>query len=136
MATTVAYADGAISHRDGKDYTGVGIFFGKDDPRNFAGKLASGPQTLQRAELAAIIKALELAQPQTDRQVQVRTESEYAISAIDDMRRGVQPPSNSSLVKYIVQCAGDNAHIMLASKDEAGNKVADNLARQAAALAE
>ncbi|ORX71326.1 ribonuclease H-like protein [Linderina pennispora] len=135
MATTIAYADGAIDHRGGNDYTGVGIFFGRDDPRNFAGKLANGPQTIQRAELAAVAKALELAQTQPGEHVQVRTDSEYAINAINDVRKGAQPPSNSELVKQIVQATSSNTHIMLAGKDEAGNKVADSLARQAAALA-
>ncbi|KAJ1880096.1 hypothetical protein H4R99_002028 [Coemansia sp. RSA 1722] len=58
--TVVAYTDGA-STRNGMENAraGVGVYFGAGDPRNVSEPLAGSRQTNQRAELTAVIRAIE-----------------------------------------------------------------------------
>ena len=54
-----AFADGACpSNGRAEARAGIGVYFGGDDPRNVSLPLGPGPQTNQRAELAAILAAL------------------------------------------------------------------------------
>ncbi|KAL8269925.1 hypothetical protein Esti_006155 [Eimeria stiedai] len=53
------FVDGACpANGTAEARAGLGVYFGDDDPRNVSLPLASGPQTNQRAELAAILAAL------------------------------------------------------------------------------
>lgn len=55
------WTDGACSDNQsrGKAVAGVGVYFGDNDPRNVSEPLEGEKQTNQRAELTAIIRALE-----------------------------------------------------------------------------
>lgn len=64
--------DGAVA--------GVGVYFGPGDRRNLAEPLAGPRQTNQRAELTAILRALELSP--RDRPVTIISDSSYAINCV------------------------------------------------------
>ncbi|KAF9436356.1 hypothetical protein BGZ76_004216 [Entomortierella beljakovae] len=58
--TIVAYTDGsALSNGKASSQAGLGVFFGVNDPRNVSERLEGEPQTNQRAELMAALRALE-----------------------------------------------------------------------------
>ncbi|KAI0425036.1 ribonuclease H-like protein [Xylaria sp. FL1042] len=56
---------------------GVGVFFGEGDKRNVSERLAGETQTNQRAELTAIVRALESSKH--DAKIRIFTDSKYAI---------------------------------------------------------
>ncbi|RDL38231.1 putative Ribonuclease H [Venustampulla echinocandica] len=57
---------------------GVGVYFGVDDSRNVSERLGGSPQTNQRAELTAILRALEIVD--RDRTLEIITDSNYSIN--------------------------------------------------------
>jgi len=57
---------------------GVGVFFGEGDPRNVSEALQGDMQTNQRAELTAVIRALE--KIPKDRDMRIITDSKYSIN--------------------------------------------------------
>ncbi|KAF4950870.1 hypothetical protein FGADI_7910 [Fusarium gaditjirri] len=59
---------------------GLGVFFGPNDKRNLAERLPGEPQTNQRAELMAILRALEIAPSTQD--VQIVSDSQYSIKCV------------------------------------------------------
>ncbi|ORY64110.1 ribonuclease H-like domain-containing protein [Pseudomassariella vexata] len=59
---------------------GVGVYFGPDDPRNVSERLEGEPQTNQRAELTAILRALQKVPVSQD--VRIVTDSKYSISCV------------------------------------------------------
>ncbi|KAI9789001.1 MAG: hypothetical protein M1833_002788 [Piccolia ochrophora] len=61
---------------------GVGVYFGKDDQRNISEALAGSRQTNQRAELTAILRALDIAP--RHREVIIVTDSSYAIKCVTE----------------------------------------------------
>lgn len=77
--TRVIWTDGAC-RCNGTDnaVAGVGVYFGPRDPRNLSEPL-EGAQTNQRAELKAVIRALQVLAEEGDleRPVQIRTDSRY-----------------------------------------------------------
>jgi len=80
------YTDGACPRNgmvDGR--AGIGVFFGSGDERNISARLPGHHQTNQRAELFAILKALETLHTQrtsTKRHVFILTDSDYAVKAL------------------------------------------------------
>ncbi|KAK0707208.1 ribonuclease H-like domain-containing protein [Apiosordaria backusii] len=77
----VVYTDGAAPG-NGKAHAqaGIGVWFGANDPRNISARLPGPVQTNQRAELTAILYALE-AFPLTT-SVEIRTDSQYSIDCV------------------------------------------------------
>ncbi|KAJ4134642.1 hypothetical protein NW768_004238 [Fusarium equiseti] len=73
------YTDGS-SQGNGKPgaRAGLGVFFGPDDERNLAERLPGVPQTNQRAELLAMLRAMELV-PETQG-IKILTDSKYSIA--------------------------------------------------------
>lgn len=65
-------------HRGAK--SGVGVYFGPNDPRNVSEALVGPRQTNQRAELTAIQRALDIAP--IDRDVRIYTDSQYGIKCL------------------------------------------------------
>ncbi|KAF7525787.1 hypothetical protein G7054_g10962 [Neopestalotiopsis clavispora] len=65
---------------------GVGVFFGANDPRNISERLRGEPQTNQRAELTAILRALQ--KVSVDQDVQIHTDSKYSLNCITEWYRG------------------------------------------------
>lgn len=64
---------------------GVGVFFGSGDPRNISERLRGDPQTNQRAELTAILRALEVVP--TRQGIQIITDSKYSIQCVTEWYR-------------------------------------------------
>lgn len=77
----VIYTDGS-SLRNGAAgaRAGVGVYFGPGDSKNVSEALAGTRQTNQRAELTAILRALEIAPRHRD--VTIYTDSRYAIDCV------------------------------------------------------
>ncbi|KAH9174175.1 ribonuclease H-like domain-containing protein [Lactarius sanguifluus] len=78
----VVYTDGACS-RNGQagSVAGVGVWWGPNDPRNISERCPGSPQTNNRAELIAIIRALQTA-PTTPIPLVIKTDSKYAMKCI------------------------------------------------------
>ncbi|KAL8366084.1 hypothetical protein RB595_004726 [Gaeumannomyces hyphopodioides] len=112
---TQIYTDGS-SIGNGKvgAMAGVGVFFGDGDPRNISEPLArDSPQTNQRAELTAILRALQAVDAAEG--VRILTDSKYSISCVTEWYRkwaqtgwvtsgggnGRQPVKNADLVRAI-----------------------------------
>ncbi|KKA30921.1 hypothetical protein TD95_004815 [Thielaviopsis punctulata] len=57
---------------------GVGVYFGPNDPRNVSERLSGEPQTNQRAELTAILFALQ--RVPVNRKILIITDSQYSIN--------------------------------------------------------
>ncbi|KAH7040500.1 uncharacterized protein B0I36DRAFT_344235 [Microdochium trichocladiopsis] len=104
------YTDGS-SRANGRAnaVAGVGVYFGVGDPRNISERLAGMPQTNNRAELTAILRALDQV---TDLQgVRIFSDSNYAIKCVTEWYRTWQkngwrkstgdPVENNDLIKAI-----------------------------------
>ncbi|KAK7419139.1 hypothetical protein QQX98_003478 [Neonectria punicea] len=75
------YTDGSsLANGKKESRAGLGVFFGAGDPRNLSEKLEGEPQTNQRAELMAILRALEIAP--LEQTVQILTDSQYSINCV------------------------------------------------------
>ena len=92
-AVQYIYTDGACSSNGTTaGRAGIGIFHATNDSRNISARLPGIHQTNQRAELFAVLKALEqlyhetldLKQSPTSQKVVIRTDSNYVIQAITD----------------------------------------------------
>ncbi|KAK3349273.1 ribonuclease H-like protein [Lasiosphaeria hispida] len=83
----VIYTDGASSN-NGKAgaRAGVGVYFGHGDNRNISEPLEGMPQTNQRAEMAAILRALEVADE--TQEIEICSDSSYSIDALTQWYRG------------------------------------------------
>ena len=75
------YTDGS-SLGNGQDGAvgGIGVYFGPGDKRNISESLPGTRQTNQRAELTALMRALEVAPK--DRKVEIVSDSNYAINCV------------------------------------------------------
>ncbi|MCJ1386973.1 hypothetical protein MMC17_010102 [Xylographa soralifera] len=75
------HTDGS-SLRNGQEgaFAGVGVYFGPNDERNLSEALPGPRQTNQRAELTAILRALDTIPRDTD--VTIVTDSRYAIDCV------------------------------------------------------
>ncbi|KAF4973041.1 hypothetical protein FSARC_539 [Fusarium sarcochroum] len=75
------YTDGSsLGNGQAGSRAGLGVFFGIDDKRNLAERLPGEPQTNQRAELLAMLRALEIV-PLTQG-VQIWSDSQYSIKCV------------------------------------------------------
>ncbi|KAJ1956084.1 hypothetical protein GGI12_005401 [Dipsacomyces acuminosporus] len=95
---------------------GVGVYFGKLDPRNIAEPLKGERQTNQRAELTAILRAMEKQQEHESasntselKSIRIMTDSMYSIKCLTEWfvsweknqwkRKTGQPVENVDLVQ-------------------------------------
>ena len=78
------YTDGGCKKVPGGTRAGYGIYWGVGDPRNEAKALRGKEQTAQRAEVAALARALFA----TDQKIQVVSYSRYTIDGAQNMLRG------------------------------------------------
>ncbi|KAI9439523.1 ribonuclease H-like domain-containing protein, partial [Lactarius indigo] len=80
----VVYTDGACS-RNGQagSVGGIGVWWGPGDPRNISERCPGSRQTNNRAELIAIIRALETA-PTTSTYLVIKSDSKYAMRCIHE----------------------------------------------------
>ncbi|KAH6885899.1 ribonuclease H-like domain-containing protein, partial [Thelonectria olida] len=75
------YTDGSsLSNGKKGSRAGLGVFFGTNDPRNLSERLSGEPQTNQRAELMAMLRALEVAP--LEQTVQIFSDSQYSINCV------------------------------------------------------
>jgi len=144
------YTDGACSH-NGKDHAkaGIGIFFGKDDPRNVSKRIV-GKQTNNMAELRAIIETYPLIEPdlQHGKQIAIVSDSEYAIKCATTYGETCSKNGwskeipNQETVKLIYELYKDKpiqfihvkAHTNQSDIHSLGNHQADLLANQSIGL--
>ncbi|KAI9751484.1 MAG: hypothetical protein M1815_001101 [Lichina confinis] len=80
------YTDGSsLKNGQGGAIGGIGVYFGDGDPRNISEPLMGSRQTNNRAELTAIIRALDIAP--RNRDVRIYTDSSYSINCVTDWFR-------------------------------------------------
>ncbi|KAK4990793.1 hypothetical protein LTR50_002329 [Elasticomyces elasticus] len=105
------YTDGSsLGNGQNGAVAGVGVFFGPGDRRNVSAPLVGSRQTNQRAELTAIMKALELAP--RDRPVTIYSDSSYSIKCVTEwfykwrsnnwLTASKRPVENKDLVEKII----------------------------------
>ncbi|KAF9202309.1 hypothetical protein BGZ49_007515, partial [Haplosporangium sp. Z 27] len=76
----IIHTDGsALSNGKAGSQAGLGVFFGVNDPRNLSERLDGEPQTNQRAELMAVIRAIEVCGSDTA-PIEIRTDSMYTVN--------------------------------------------------------
>ena len=74
------YTDGACPNNGrGANHAGIGVFFGDNDPRNISSLFMLDNPTNNRAELAAILMALENSSKDN---IEICSDSQYSISCI------------------------------------------------------
>ncbi|KAG0262960.1 hypothetical protein DFQ27_002027 [Actinomortierella ambigua] len=75
----IAYTDGS-SRGNGQEgcQAGIGVFFGVNDPRNVSERLPVAPDTNQRAELMAALRAIQVCGNET-KPLEIRSDSHYTI---------------------------------------------------------
>lgn len=105
------YTDGSsLSNGQSSAWGGVGVFFGPADKRNISEPLSGTKQTNQRAELMAMVRALEVAPK--DRRIVIVSDSKYSIDCVTDWFQNWQrngwvnsakkPVENRDLVQKIL----------------------------------
>ncbi|RPD56755.1 ribonuclease H-like protein [Lentinus tigrinus ALCF2SS1-6] len=106
----IVYSDGACKG-NGKagSIAGVGVWWGRDDPRNIAERCPGG-QTNNRAELIAIVRVLETS-PHTRKPLLIKTDSKYSIMCFREwMPKWLnnnfktstgEPVKNAPLIRYL-----------------------------------
>ncbi|KZZ91485.1 RNase H domain protein [Moelleriella libera RCEF 2490] len=81
------YTDGSsLANGKAGSRAGVGVFFGEGDARNLAERLIGDPQTNQRAELMAMLRALQIAP--LNQTVQIISDSQYSINCVTQWALG------------------------------------------------
>ncbi|KAJ7292949.1 ribonuclease H-like protein [Mycena rebaudengoi] len=106
----VVYSDGACKgNGQVGSVAGVGVWWGRDDPRNIAER-CPGDQTNNRAELIAILRILETT-PKSKRPLLIKTDSQYSIQCFRDWLPKWQqnnfissvgaPVKNAALIRYV-----------------------------------
>ncbi|XP_046851225.1 ribonuclease H1-like isoform X2 [Xenia sp. Carnegie-2017] len=85
----VVYSDGCC-FGNGRQTAraGIGVYWGENDHRNASERLQGKPETNQRAELNAAIKALETAVKHNIPKVEIRTDSKYTLNAVTKWMKG------------------------------------------------
>ena len=145
------YTDGScISNGKINAKGGIGVYFGKNDPRNISMKLVNKP-TNNKAELTAIKMALEVLQNSKNK-IYLYTDSNYSIKIFTNYIKNwkkngwktwkKQPVSNKDLIIEIdnlllnmdVNFVHIASHTGLKDKHSIGNENADKLALSAALL--
>ena len=147
--TITIYTDGSsLQNGAAGARAGVGVYFGPGDGKNVSESLPGNRQTNQRAELTAILRALELAPG--NRHVTICTDSRYAIDCVTNWYRNWKrngwlstnrkPVENRDLVQEIRAKMEERTDLRVATcftwvkghAGHAGNVEADRLAIQGA----
>lgn len=143
----VIYTDGCCLRNGCPDsQAGYGIYFKKGSFQDEYGPLPSPPRTNQRAELYAVLRALEIVQNSTQ-PIIIRTDSEYTIGCVTEWlpaweQNGYQTasggkPKNLDLIipirDFIEELSVKFEYVEGHSGDE-GNEIADEFAHKGAAM--
>jgi ribonuclease HI len=146
------YTDGsALSNGREGSKAGVGVWFGEEDERNISEPLEGPRQTNQRAELTAILRAVNVAPLHRD--VHVYTDSMYSINCVTKWHQAWsrnnwytsvgRPVENKDLVQEILAKLRERDEYRSITKFEwvkghtgqnDGNSMADKLAVQGARM--
>ena len=125
------YTDGSALHNgQAAAIGGVGVYFGPLDKRNVSEPLTGSKQTNQRAELTAILRALEVAP--RDRKIIIFSDSKYAINCVTEwfpkwraknwMNSSNKSVENKDLIQKILEMLEEryklNQHRMADYEDE------------------
>jgi ribonuclease HI len=156
--TIQVYTDGSCLYNGTKRAkAGVGVYFGQDDPRNMSHPLSRGErQTNNRAEMTAIVEAIEQAEPELAKghPLVIHTDSEYSMRVLGEYGRrcqgsgwnntyGLTPPNLDLMQRGLTLLDRYPSHIDLhhvpahtGSMDvhSLGNKQADRLAVEGAGM--
>jgi ribonuclease HI len=145
------YTDGS-SLANGKQGSraGIGVFFGDGDARNISERLVGEPQTNQRAELMAMLRALQTVPD--DQKVQIFSDSQYSINCVTQWAMGWKKKDwrtatgeevkNQDIIRAILnkmderkKAKGDTFyHWVKGHSADRGNAAADRLAVRGAKL--
>ncbi|KIW54375.1 hypothetical protein, variant 1 [Exophiala xenobiotica] len=139
------YTDGSsLKNGQAGARAGVGVFFGPQDPKNVSEALKGSKQTNQRAELTAILRALNIAP--LHREVTIYTDSKYSIDCVTNWYKNWRknnwtnakgkPVENKDLVVEIREKIEEREQFAKGTyfvwvkghNDNAGNVAADRLA--------
>lgn len=121
------YTDGsALGNGQAGATAGVGVYFGPLDSRNLSESLPGTAQTNNRAELSAILRALELAP--RDRSIVIYSDSNYAISCVTSwfqkwrsngwLTSNKKPVENRDLVQQILALLEDRHKLPQGTPDD------------------
>ncbi|KAK8200628.1 hypothetical protein M8818_005942 [Zalaria obscura] len=121
------YTDGSALGNGGNGaIAGVGVYFGPNDSRNVSEPLKGERQTNQRAELTAILRALELAP--RDRPVTIYSDSSYAIKCVTEwfqkwrsngwLNSSKKPVENKDLIEKVLALLEERERIGRAAGDD------------------
>ncbi|KAK5997872.1 Ribonuclease H [Cladobotryum mycophilum] len=81
------YTDGSsLANGKAGSRAGLGVYFGEGDPRNVSERLQGEPQTNQRAELMAMLRALQIAP--LEQAVRIYSDSQYSIKCVTEWATG------------------------------------------------
>lgn len=145
------YTDGS-SLANGKEGSraGLGVFFGDGDPRNISERLHGEPQTNQRAELMAMLRALQTVP--LEQKVQIYSDSQYSINCVTQWALGWKKKGwrtatgeevkNQDIIRSVLdkmeeraKAGGDTLyHWVKGHAADRGNTAADRLAVRGAKL--
>lgn len=145
LDTLVVYIDGSCVGVGGSHpKAGLGVFYGDFDPRNLSERV-TGEQTNQRAELSALLRALQSAPKDENVFLELRSDSQFCVSglmyrkAADIAGDGSEGRAHDDLWVEVerlwkeregrVKMVYVKAHV-----GEHGNEAADQLAKRGALL--
>ncbi len=149
------YTDGSsINNGKAGARAGVGVYFGEKDERNISTRLEGDIQTNNRAELTAILLALEIiisTEKYTEQEIMIFSDSDYSIKAItvwihnwiknNWKTANKQPVKNRDIIENIYKLVDTipklkfihvRAHTGKTDEDSIGNDFADKLANEGA----
>jgi ribonuclease HI len=145
------YTDGSsLSNGKAGSRAGVGVYFGAADARNISERLEGEPQTNQRAELMAMLRALQVCP--SNKAVRIVSDSQYSINCVTQWavgwkRKGWLTASgekvkNQDIIRAVLDKmeertkAGGMTHFewVKGHASDRGNEAADRLAVQGARM--
>lgn len=132
------YTDGSCLANGRKNAAaGIGVFFGDNDPRNISERFKMGKPSNQRAELYAVVRALQVVDDAQD--VKILTDSQYVVQSMTSwiskwIKTNFKDVKNVDLIKALatkIEARSGNVYFeyIAAHKGLYGNTQADALAQ-------
>lgn len=139
----ICYTDGAcINNGKLNTLASIGVFWEEDHEDNVSESLGMGMHTNNRAELLAVIQALEIAIQREYHQVLIKTDSELVVRSmnewlpqwrLNDWRKlnSNRPIKNVDLIQHIDQLCAQIIKVTFEHIKKECNQKAHNLAKKA-----